>query len=97
MLQDFNLSYDIIDNNLYLVHPTNTNLVPTAKILHAFCHPKFWNGLHNDDWEKYYSQWLKLGGTKHPDRQTKLDRFINRNKMRFVKYIINPILKRNTK
>ncbi len=97
MIQEFGLSFDIIDNNIYVVHPKNTELAQQAKILHAYGHPKFWNGLHNDDWEKYYSQWLKLGGTKHPDRQTQLDRFINRNKMRFVKYIVNPILKRNTK
>ena len=96
MLQDFKLSFDLIDNNLYLVHPKNTDLVPNAKILHAYCQPKFWNGLHNDTWEKNYSKWIKLGGSKHPDRRTNLDRFINRNKMRFVKYIINPILKRNT-
>ena len=97
MLQQFNLTFDFIDKDIYVVHPTNTELVQQAKILHAYYHPKFWNGLHNDMWEKYYSQWLKLGGSKHPDRQTKLDRFINRNKMRFVKYIINPIFKRNTK
>ena len=97
MLQEFKIPFDIIETDIYVVHPTNTELLNQAKILHAYGHPKFWNGLHNDMWEKYYSQWIKLGGTKHPDRQTKLDRFINRNKMRFVKYIINPIFKRNTK
>lgn len=62
---------------LYAVHPEkNIELVPDAFILHAYAQPKFWNGLHNDTWQKNYEMWLQMGGT--PWRRWSMRTVINK-------------------
>lgn len=74
-IQDFNTKYETLDLDTYVLHPKEIEKNKNAKILHAYCQPKFWNGLHNDDWERYYAMWRRLGGCKHEARYNKFDWF----------------------
>lgn len=64
MVQRFKLNPLPIDRRVYSPHPTDQGLAPSAKIIHAYGQPKFWNGLHNDQWQKNYQAWIDMGGTK---------------------------------
>lgn len=64
MVQRFKLNPLAIDRRVYSPHPTDQALAPRAKIIHAYGQPKFWNGLHNDQWQKNYQAWIDMGGTK---------------------------------
>lgn len=65
MIQEFGLVPVPIDGRVYCVHPLAKENVPQAKIIHAYGQPKFWNGIHNDQWEENYKQWLQMGGSKY--------------------------------
>ncbi|MCR5614467.1 glycosyltransferase [Treponema sp.] len=58
MLQEYNLNIQYLAKE-YSVHPTSKS-VSKALIIHAYCQPKFWNGLHNDEWEENYDEWLHV-------------------------------------
>jgi lipopolysaccharide biosynthesis glycosyltransferase len=64
MVQRFNLKPFSIDRRIYSPHPTDKVLAQTAKIVHAYGQPKFWNGLYNDQWQENYQAWIDMGGTK---------------------------------
>ena len=68
------LVYTPLKFNVYSLHPNQSSVYPNYKILHAYCQPKFWNGLNNEKWENYYSTWRKMGGCKHLDRFTQFER-----------------------
>lgn len=70
MLQHFNLTLDAFhnDSKCYTVHPISESDIHPKKILHAYCQPKFWNGLYNEIWEKNYRKWIKMGGTPYEHR-----------------------------
>lgn len=55
MIQEFGLKYDEIDETIYNVHPDKDN--ENAKILHSYGPKKFWNGISNPQWDKYYAKW----------------------------------------
>jgi len=65
MIQEFHLEICKIDHKVYSPHPTDKELAPNAKIIHAYGQPKFWNGLENEQWNKNYAQWLKMGGSRY--------------------------------
>lgn len=76
MIQKYSLKFVPIENLLYSPHPSDLQNAPNAKIIHAYGQPKFWNGLHNEQWSNNYNAWLKLGGSKyrHPGIVHKLKR-----------------------
>lgn len=63
LLQEYGLMYEKLSLEKYVRHPNDDD--DDASILHAYCQPKFWNGLKNEKWDKYYLQWLTIGGTKY--------------------------------
>lgn len=65
MIQYFDLKPVMIDSRVYSPHPTDQALAPSAKIIHAYGQPKFWNGLHNEQWERNYQAWIACGGSKY--------------------------------
>lgn len=65
MIQKFGLTPLPIRGNLYSAHPLDKENAPTAKIVHAYGQPKFWNGIWNDQWAANYSAWLKMGGSRY--------------------------------
>ncbi len=58
LMQEFNLSCKALSIPIYCMHPKEA--LPCTKILHAYGQPKFWNGLINENWEKYYKKWMNL-------------------------------------
>jgi lipopolysaccharide biosynthesis glycosyltransferase len=79
MIQEFELSPVPIDGRVYSPHPSDQKNAAHAKIIHAYGQPKFWNGLHNDQWNENYSTWLKLGGSQY-ERPTIIDKWLGRAK-----------------
>ena len=91
LFQQKNIQYEKLDYNKYSTFPKDIDKnKEITSIIHAVGQPKFWNGLYNEQWENYYGQWLKMGGAKHLDRYTKLERLILRFKRK-----INKIFKKN--
>lgn len=68
MVQRFNLNPAPIDRRIYSPHPTDQVLASSAKIIHAYGQPKFWNGMQNEQWKKNYRTWIDMGGTKFKGR-----------------------------
>lgn len=69
LVQKFHIPYSKIDLETYVVHPKDDSA--RAKILHAYGQPKFWNGIENTKWEKYYTEWLNMGGKDYYKKRTK--------------------------
>lgn len=65
MIQEFKLKPDIIDKEIYCVHPNETNKHSGTKIIHSYGQIKFWNGIYNENWNLNYKNWLKMGGQKY--------------------------------
>ena len=60
LFQNNKIEYDEIDPVIYVTQPFEYNKNKNnAKILHAAGQPKFWNGLENQTWNKYYNIWVK--------------------------------------
>jgi lipopolysaccharide biosynthesis glycosyltransferase len=68
MIQEFNIQICPVDSKIYSPHPTDKELASNAKIIHAYGQPKFWNGLENEQWNKNYTEWLKMGGSKYREK-----------------------------
>ena len=64
-IQRFKLVFDPIDPAVYTPHPDDRSKHAQAKILHAYGNLKFWNGIKNEQWQKNYSEWLKMGGSRY--------------------------------
>ena len=47
----------------------------SSLILHSFGSKKFWNGIHNEAWNNYYSQWLSIGGWGWHPMRSKIRKF----------------------
>ena len=58
MMQKFGIAYEELDMETYCYHPKQAT--ERTKILHAYGQPKFWNGLHNEQWNKYYKRWQDI-------------------------------------
>ena len=86
MLQEYRLDYCILNRDVYSPHPTEINLLDNAKIIHAYGQPKFWNGLENEQWNKNYQEWLRMGGSAYKKKnffskiKNKLFEFFRRTK-----------------
>lgn len=65
MIQDFKLNIDIIDKNIYCVHPREKEKLSTAKIIHSGGPAKFWSEIYNEQWNLNYKEWIKMGGAKY--------------------------------
>jgi len=65
MIQKFDIKICPIDVKIYSPHPTDKDLAPHAKIIHAYGQPKFWNGLENEQWNKNYKKWIEMGGSRY--------------------------------
>lgn len=65
LLQEFCLKPERLQHSIYTPHPSEYAQNPDAKILHAYGGPKFWNGLENVLWQKYYAQWRSMGGSSY--------------------------------
>ena len=72
MIQEFKLKVDIIDSNMYSVHPRELDKIQMAKIIHSAGQAKFWNEINNELWNDFYDRWLKMGGTKYNINKYKL-------------------------
>lgn len=79
MIQEFKLKPVPIDGRVYSPHPTDPVNAAHAKIIHAYGQPKFWNGLHNDQWDTNYRAWLQMGGSRYR-RPTRIDRLLRKAK-----------------
>jgi lipopolysaccharide biosynthesis glycosyltransferase len=64
LIQDYNIQIETIDFRIYSAHPYREIITEETKIIHAYGHPKFWNGLYNAVWEKNYKIWVNMGGSK---------------------------------
>lgn len=85
MVQRFSLQPVLIDSKVFSPHPTDPVLAPKAKIIHAYGQPKFWNGLHNEHWQKNYQNWLNLGGSKYEEKSA-IDRVITKFKSILLRF-----------
>lgn len=63
MVQKYGLSYFDLKSQRYALHPREYD--GEASIIHAYGRPKFWEGLYNEQWMKYYEQWIAAGGSKY--------------------------------
>jgi lipopolysaccharide biosynthesis glycosyltransferase len=88
MLQKYNIKIELMNANEYAPHPTDLKNAENAKIIHAYGQPKFWNGLKNEQWEKNYKEWLKMGGS--PNQSS---RFIKKLRHR-CKCVLSRIFKK---
>jgi len=68
LLQNYNLSPEVIPIDPYCSHPELTPNAVNAKILHAWGSKKFWNGLYNVQFNQNYQKWLSLGGTPFKEK-----------------------------
>jgi len=83
MIQAFNLNIFPIDRKIYSPHPNDKELIENAKIIHAYGQPKFWNGLRNEQWNKNYTVWLEMGGSKYK-QASYLQRLVKHLKSRII-------------
>lgn len=63
LIQQYSIQHDNIDPSLHTPHPTDSRLAPKARIIHAYGPDKFWDRIHNSQWEKNYERWIELGGS----------------------------------
>lgn len=71
-VQEFGINLERFSFNEYACYPTKAK--GGEKILHAAGQPKFWNGLKDLEWERYYSKWLSMGGTPYKEWRKRLKR-----------------------
>lgn len=69
-VQEFHVKYSYINAESYACHPRDAK--GNEIILHAACQPKFWNGIYNCDWNRRYTEWIKMGGSPYNDKRKKL-------------------------
>lgn len=63
MVQNFKIPYFNLLNQRYALHPRDYD--GKASIVHAYGRPKFWEGLYNEQWERYYACWIERGGSEY--------------------------------
>ncbi len=71
-VQEFSIKLKRFEFSKYACFPTKTK--GGEKIIHAAGPVKFWNGIHNDTWNRLYQEWLGMGGTRYSDLQKKIKR-----------------------
>lgn len=65
LIQKFQISYYNLSIHRYALHPKEYD--GKASILHAYGRPKFWEGLYNEQWDRYYREWCQLGGSQYKE------------------------------
>ena len=55
MIQDYNLTVDNIDLNVYCCHPSKDEFIKNAIIVHSYGSEKFWN---NDNLKNKFPEWV---------------------------------------
>lgn len=86
VLQQLNVEIDELDNAKYNTTPKEIEVNKgITSIIHSIGQPKFWNGLYNEQWESYYKKWLEMGGAKHINRYTKIEKLLLRIKRKLKK------------
>jgi len=60
--QQFNLVIEPLDTDIYCCHPNMKDKVDSAKVVHAYGQPKFWNGIENIQWNENIAKWKSMGG-----------------------------------
>jgi FkbM family methyltransferase len=79
MLQSFNIVPCPISSRTYCCHPRDVNDVKSAKVIHAYGQPKFWNGITIASWNNNYQKWIRMGGQKYKNaRRSILKRGISK-------------------
>ena len=73
LIQKYQIPYYNLSVKQYALHPREYD--GEASILHSYGRPKFWEGLYNEQWEAYYSEWLSMGGSRY--RQPWKEKLIN--------------------
>lgn len=67
MLQEFNITPDEIDIDMYCCHPTASANITDAKIIHAYGDNKFWNSYDLrkkfPKWVEYFNNWKTIVGS----------------------------------
>lgn len=86
IFQQKKIQYEILDYKRYVTLPKEIDANKgITSIIHAAGQPKFWNGLYNEQWESYYKKWLEMGGAKHINRYTKIEKLLLRIKRKLKK------------
>lgn len=62
-IQKFDIFYEKLPSSKYAVHPREDD--GSASIVHCYGRPKFWEGLYNEQWSRYYDEWISLGGSSY--------------------------------
>lgn len=61
LLQEFKITPDLIDINMYCCHPSSLEYIDSAKIIHAYGDDKFWNSYklikRFPKWSEYNKKW----------------------------------------
>lgn len=72
LLQSFEVPISPLQGS-YGTHPLHGSPeeIEGAKILHAYGQPKFWNGVDNADWNRYYRTWRTIGGSPYSSSAAK--------------------------
>jgi lipopolysaccharide biosynthesis glycosyltransferase len=101
LLQRDSIKYGTLPFIPYAAHPIKHKTADEVFIIHAAGQPKFWNGLKNKDWIKYYNIWVKKHhGLRFPKyKESKLILFIQLCKRTFksntiIMIIWNKLVKR---
>lgn len=71
-VQEFGIELERFSFAKYACHPSR--IEGNEVIIHAAGQPKFWNGIYDEDWMSFYSEWIKLGGTPYREWRKKLKR-----------------------
>ena len=78
LIQKYGIEYFDLYNKKYALHPREYD--GKASILHSYGRPKFWEGLYNEQWERYYRMWCKLGGSRYKEPlKEKVIKVLNRH------------------
>lgn len=80
MIQNFNIDIykDLLDKDIWCVHPRELDKLKNAKIIHTGGQAKFWNELNNSQWNENYKNWLKMGGVKYNLNKYKFKKLVTR-------------------
>lgn len=77
LIQKFGIEYFRLPDYQYAAYPIECN--GNESILHSYGRPKFWEGLYNREWDKYYREWLGRGGSKYKKPlKEKIIQFMNK-------------------
>lgn len=60
LIQKYDIRYKCLPVAKYALHPNDYD--GNASIIHSSGRPKFWEGLYNEEWERYYKAWIERGG-----------------------------------